>query len=49
MMGPGFGNEIGKSLIWLGVALLLVGALLGGGCQVGCSWVSKHVNVEVTP
>jgi hypothetical protein len=42
MYGPTSGEILGFCAL-----LLLVGALLGIGCNAGCGWVRAHVNVEV--
>ena len=50
MMGPGFGEQMARSLtgvvISMVVGALVVGALVGIGCQAGCGYLREHVNVE---
>lgn len=52
-MGPGFGREmaeaITRSLTAIGVALLVVGVLVGAGCQRGCAYLQRHVEVRWLP
>ena len=48
-MGPDFGRGFVEGLIGLGVALVLLGMLVGIGCQAGCRYLDRHVDVEWKP
>jgi hypothetical protein len=48
-MGPGFSDSIADALMVGAVVLLVLGALLGGGCQFACSYVNRHVDVGWKP
>ena len=39
----------GAGLVGFIAVVLLVGALVGIGCNAGCSYVRKHVDVEWKP
>lgn len=45
-MGPGFGAGLVECMVALGIMLLVVGALLGIGCNAGCGYVTRHVRME---
>jgi hypothetical protein len=49
MMGSGFGADFWRGLCTIGVLLFLGGLLIGAGCHRGCSYVARHLNVELKP
>ncbi len=36
----------GAGLIGVAAVILLIGALVGIGCNAGCGYVREHINVE---
>lgn len=43
MFGP---NLTSGDLLAMLIGLLLIGAVLGIGCNAGCSYLREHINVE---
>lgn len=48
-MGPGFGDHLVEGFIAICVMCLIIGAIVGLGCNAGCAYARSHINVEWKP